>query len=139
MPGVQSLEKRQYYGHPQNKFWYIMFELLDEPPTADYNERINMLKRHRIALWDTIDSCERKGSLDAEIRNEVNNDVPGLLNQQPSILATFCNGQKSYKNLLKELGKNHPYNIFCLPSTSPLHTMSFEKKLAGWSAILDFL
>ncbi len=38
--------------------------------TEDYSERINMLKKHHIALWDVIDSCERKGSLDSEIKNE---------------------------------------------------------------------
>lgn len=70
IPGVKSLEKQQYYGHPQNKFWKIIFELLNEDFTGDYGEKIRMLKKHRIALWDVIDSCERKGSLDSEIKNE---------------------------------------------------------------------
>ena len=43
IPGVKSLEKQQYYGHPQNKFWKIIFELFNEEFTEDYTERINIL------------------------------------------------------------------------------------------------
>jgi hypoxanthine-DNA glycosylase len=62
IPGVKSLEKQQYYAHPQNKFWKIIFELLNEKFTENYAERINILKKHHIALWDVIDSCERKAA-----------------------------------------------------------------------------
>lgn len=44
IPGVKSLEKQQYYAHPQNKFWKIIFELLHEEFTEDYEERIGILK-----------------------------------------------------------------------------------------------
>ena len=75
IPGVKSLEKQQYYGHPQNKFWKIIFELLNEEFTDDYTQRIATISKHHIALWDVIDSCERKGSLDSEIRNEEANQI----------------------------------------------------------------
>jgi hypoxanthine-DNA glycosylase len=130
IPGVKSLEKQQYYGHPQNKFWKIIFELFNEEFTEDYAERINILKKHHIALWDVIDSCERKGSLDSEIKNEEANQI---------IKAIFCNGGKSYKNLQKILGENYKIPVFLLPSTSPLHTVSFEKKLEEWKGILEFM
>ncbi len=106
IPGVKSLEKQQYYGHPQNKFWKIIFELFHEKFTEDYSERINMLKKHHIALWDVIDSCERKGSLDSEIKNEEANQIPELLEEYQNIKAVFSNGGKSYKNLQKILGKD---------------------------------
>ncbi|MEF9479229.1 hypothetical protein OWR28_17160 [Chryseobacterium sp. 1B4] len=89
-------------------------------------------------LWDVIDSCERKGSLDSEIRNEEANQIAELLEEHPNIKAIFCNGGKSYKNLQKLLGKNYKLP-FLLPSTSPLHTVSFEKKLEEWKRILEFL
>lgn len=139
IPGVKSLEKQQYYGHPQNKFWKIIFELLNEEFTEDYAERINILKKHNIALWDVIDSCERKGSLDSEIKNEEANQIEELLEDYPNIKAIFCNGGKSYKNLQKILGKNYKIPVFLLPSTSPLHTVSFEKKLEEWKKIVEFL
>jgi len=139
IPGVKSLEKQQYYAHPQNKFWKIIFELLNEEFTDDYAERINILKKHQIALWDVIDSCERKGSLDSEIKNEEANQIAELLQKHPNIQAIFCNGGKSYKNLQKILGKNFRIPVILLPSTSPLHTVSFEKKLDDWKKILEYI
>lgn len=139
IPGVKSLEKQQYYAHPQNKFWRIIFELFNEEFTEDYRERVEILKKHHIGLWDVIDSCERKGSLDSEIRNEEANQIAALLEQHPNIRAIFCNGGKSYQNLQKMLGKNYQLPLFQLPSTSPLHTVSFEYKLEAWKKILEFL
>ena len=139
IPGVKSLEKQQYYAHPQNKFWKIIFELLNEEFTEEYAQRIDTIKKHHIALWDVIDSCERKGSLDSEIRNEEANQIEELLGEYPNVKAIFCNGGKSYKSLQKLLGKNYKLPVFLLPSTSPLHTVSFEKKLEEWKKILEFL
>lgn len=139
IPGVKSLEKQQYYAHPQNKFWKIILELLNEEFTEDYSKRLEVLKKHPIALWDVIDSCERKGSLDSEIKNEEANQIVELLDEHPNVKAIFSNGGKSYKNLQKLLGKNYRLPVFLLPSTSPLHTISFERKFEEWKKILEFL
>lgn len=139
IPGVKSLEKQQYYAHPQNKFWKIIFELLQEDFTDDYSERIEVIRKHHIALWDVIDSCERKGSLDSEIKNEEANQIEELLESYPNIKAIFCNGGKSYRSLQKMLDKNYKIPVFLLPSTSPLHTISFEKKLEEWRKIKMYL
>ncbi len=139
IPGVKSLEKQQYYGHPQNKFWRIIFELFHEEFTEDYLKRIEVLKKNHIALWDVIDSCERKGSLDSEIKNEEANLIPELLEEYPNVKAIFCNGGKSYKDLQKLLGKNFRIPIYLLPSTSPLHTISFERKFEDWKKILKYI
>lgn len=139
IPGVKSLEMQQYYAHPQNQFWRIIFQLFNENYTSDYGEKLEFLKRNKIALWDVIDTCERKGSLDSEIRNEEANDIRQLLKNYPNIKAIFCNGQKSFKNLQKIMGKECVIPIFVLPSTSPLHTISFEKKLREWEILNSFL
>ncbi|PZU02134.1 MAG: DNA-deoxyinosine glycosylase, partial [Chryseobacterium sp.] len=75
----------------------------------------------------------------SEIRNEEANQIEELLEEYPNIHAIFCNGGKSYKNLQKILGKNYKIPVFLLPSTSPLHTVSFEKKLEEWKRVLEFL
>lgn len=139
VPGVKSLQMQQYYAHPQNNFWKLMFHLLDTDFSSDYHTRLQLLKKHRIALWDVIESCERKGSKDTDIKSEIDNDIQELINSHPNIKIIFCNGQKSYKNLLKVVGKNFIIPIVVLPSTSPLHTIKFEEKLEQWKIIKDYL
>ena len=99
VPGIKSLEMQEYYAHPQNKFWRILFELFNEDYTTDYAEKIDLLKKNKIAVWDVIDSCERKGSLDTKIKNENHHNILKLLDDFPSINVIFCNGQKSFKTL----------------------------------------
>lgn len=131
IPGVKSLEMQEYYAHPQNKFWKILFELFDENFSTNYDDRIKLLKVHHIALWD--------GSLDVEIKNENANNIVKLLVDYPNIKAIFCNGQKSFKNLQKTLNQNQEMPIFVLTSTSPAHTLSYNVKFNQWSTILKHL
>lgn len=138
VPGVKSLEMNQYYAHPQNKFWNIICEIFHEEFTKDYSKRIGILKKHHVALWDVIETCERNGSLDSEIRNEEANKIEELLKNYPNITTIFCNGQKSHKNLIKILGKNFQLPIFVLPSTSPANAgITYQNKLETWKIILE--
>ena len=139
MPGAKSLQMQQYYAFPQNQFWRIMFSLFDEGFSDDYEVRINLLKQNGVALWDVIESCERKGSTDTEIKAEIDNNIPDLIKNHPGIQAIFCNGQKAYKNLVKIMGKEFRIPIIVLPSTSPLHTVRFEEKLESWQVIRHYL
>lgn len=139
VPGIKSLEMQEYYAHPQNKFWKILFELFEEDFTIDYIEKQKFLQRNRIALWDVIDSCEREGSLDTKIKNEIHNDIEQILADYPNIKAIFCNGKKSFKNVQKKLSPKIEIAVFDLPSTSPAYTLSYEKKLEGWKKIKEFL
>ena len=139
VPDIKSLEMQEYYAHPQNKFWRILFELFQEDFTADYAEKIELLKKNKIAVWDVIDSCERKGSLDTEIKNEAHHDILQLLQDFPSIKVIFCNGQKSFKSLRKILPDDLKIAILVLPSTSPAYTIPYQQKLKDWSVLKSFL
>lgn len=48
MPSVVSLERQQYYGHKQNFFWPMMFQLFDEPYSDDYTVKQQLL---RAIMW----------------------------------------------------------------------------------------
>ena len=139
VPGIKSLEMKEYYAHPQNKFWRILFALFQEDFTADYAEKMELLKKNKIAVWDVIDSCERKGSLDTEIKNEAHHDIFQLLQDFPSIKVIFCNGQKSFKTLRKILPDDLKIPILVLPSTSPAYTIPYQQKLKDWSVLKSFL
>ncbi|MDC7241812.1 MAG: DNA-deoxyinosine glycosylase, partial [Spirochaetales bacterium] len=104
----------------------------------NYSERIKFLISNRIALWDVLQSCEREGSLDKDIRSEKPNNIPELLNRHPSINRIFCNGQGS-RRLLK---KFYPelftaYDVTVLPSTSPAYTARYEEKLETWKLLMN--
>ena len=74
MPGKESLKQNQYYAHPQNAFWKIMGELVGAHPHLPYDERLHKLTAAHLALWDVLKTCEREGSLDSDIQNEIPND-----------------------------------------------------------------
>lgn len=136
MPGRESLHKGEYYGHPRNAFWRIMFCLLGEEPTEDYAAKKRMLLVHGIALWDVIQSCERKGSLDSAIKNIVPNDFFSLYERYPNIQHVFFNGAKAQDSYRRNIGFDDNKSFARLPSTSPAHAVKFDKKLKAWREIL---
>ncbi|MBQ1889695.1 DNA-deoxyinosine glycosylase [Selenomonas caprae] len=138
MPGVTSLQQQQYYAHPQNRFWPLMARLLNEPAApADYQQRLQMLLSHHIALWDAIGSCERTGSLDSAIKNVQGNDFTALLQEYPRIRTICCNGGKSaqtFQRYNKELLHRTDIAFHFLPSTSPANARWRMDMLAdAWS------
>lgn len=140
IPSVKSLTEQQYYGNPQNAFWWIMGHLLRFDNTIDYKLRTSQLLENKIALWDVLQSCERQGSLDSAIKSTsiVPNDFKELLQKYPSINKILFNGTKSEtefkKRVLPTIKKSHPdiqYQL--LPSSSPaMATLSKSAKLAIW-------
>ncbi|WP_363331696.1 DNA-deoxyinosine glycosylase [Flavobacterium sp.] len=137
MPGVQSLQKQQYYAHPQNAFWKIMFSIFAELPVPpDFESRKQLLIDNGIALWDVLETCEREGSLDTNIKNSVPNKIPELLAENPNIKAIFFNGKESHRLFTKAFGNTIPLPQFVMPSTSPANTMKFEEKLLKWKSLL---
>ena len=96
MPGKESLRSKEYYASPNNSFWKIMKRLFNSNMEfKDYEEKISCLKKHHIALWDTLQSCERESSLDSNIKEEEYNDIDGLLNRYPKIKKVVFNGKKA--------------------------------------------
>ena len=143
MPGQLSLDKLQYYAHPHNSFWFIMGELFAFPISTPYEDRIEILRRNRIALWDVIGSCSRPGSLDSNIDNSSlqPNDIAAFLSTHPQIRALFFNGAKAEQAYQRQvapgLGKRGK-ELSCrrLPSTSPAHAgMNREQKEAAWQIV----
>lgn len=121
MPGVKSLEEAQYYAHPRNAMWPIIARIYNQDKAfASYREKTACLLKNRIGMWDNLQFCERRGSLDSNIKNEIPNDFEQLLEQYPRVGKLLFNGQKSYgffKKYHPDLLKRRQYRI--MPSTSP--------------------
>lgn len=134
MPGIASLTKQEYYGNPRNHFWRIMYTLFDTLPVSDsFEEKIQLLQKNKIGLWDVLENCERKGSLDIHIKNHKENDFKMLFKQYPTIHTIVFNGKESHKYFIKKFGQIEGITYYVMPSTSPANTMSFENKLKIWS------
>ena len=144
-PSVKSLQKGEYYGHPQNRFWRVMFKLFDEDFTADYAAKKQMLLYHNVGLWDTIGNCIRDGSLDSNIKEVVPNDIEGLI-KNSKVQCIALNGGKAkqvflrqHKNSLQKgdelffMANDRKIKVVFLPSTSPANArMNFDTLYKTW-------
>jgi TDG/mug DNA glycosylase family protein len=142
MPSVLSIRSERYYGNERNHFWRLLAAVLGEPERADYAERVAMLGRRRIALWDVMRSCVRPGSLDKDIRDEEPNDVAGLLERNPTIRALCFNGRTAEKMYFKYNSLKNGLEYLLLPSSSPVPrrvVKTFEDRLAVWLELRRFL
>ena len=135
IPGKASLRMNAYYAHPQNAFWKIIFNLHNLPFSTDIQFRKEVLLQNGIALWDVLRKCERRSSLDTDIRREEPNDLRALLSSHPGITEIFFNGKEAARYFNKYFADNVLHNRV-LPSTSPAHAIKWEMKLAAWHEIL---
>lgn len=140
MPGQRSLDAQQYYAHPYNTFWKIMGELVGAQPQLPYEQRLELLKRSGIALWDVLHSCTRAGSLDSDIQHEQANDFEDFFTNHPDITHVYFNGAKAEQSFRKFVsGKQQipELALHRLPSTSPAHAgMTYTEKSQIWLAAL---
>ncbi len=135
-PGVASLRAQQYYGHPQNAFWKILGTLWQQPlMQAGYDERVAAARAHGLGIWDVYASCEREGSLDADIRHAELNDFTALRARCPQLQAIAHNGGESFRHARHTRALGLP--VLRLPSTSPANaSWPFDRKLAAWREAL---
>jgi len=144
MPGQASLDARQYYAHPRNGFWPVVYAVLSgggEEPSPSYEERQRFLLGRGVALWDVLRACEREGSLDTAIRKPEANDFGALFSRYPAIATVCFNGGKAYELFMRHAAPLLPEGLALryvkLPSTSPAHAVPFAKKREAWQALAD--
>ena len=138
LPGEVSLARGQYYGHPQNRFWRLVGEVIGQELVAmDYASRLATLLKHHIGLWDVVAQAQREGSLDSNIRNHAHNDLVTLLDTLPRLATIAFNGATAEKLGLKALGaRSANYRVLRLPSSSPAHaSVTYAQKLEVWRQI----
>ena len=142
MPSVASLQKGQYYGFGRNAFWPLLYALWEagEPP-EEYALRLQFVVSHRLALWDVLRECERKGSADASIRAPQANDFAAFAAAHPRIRRVFFNSSGAAA-LYRRLVNPDPF-AHCpkttLPSSSPARAMRFADKLRLWLPLREAL
>jgi G:T/U-mismatch repair DNA glycosylase len=130
-PSVRSLNNGWYFGSDANAFWHIVGDALgfrrgfhcNTRPNGDvvpsiaqhllhteaiqYNEAMRRLNGAGYALWDILESSERKGSLDSAIKNPT-----------PAPIEAFVERYKSVQRICFATGKGS--------------AISFRKHFADW-------
>lgn len=135
-PSVKSREARFFYGHPQNRFWKVISAVTGCSEYDTVEKKKKMLLDNRIALWDTIKSCDVKGSSDSSITNVVPSDLREIM-EVSHIKRIYCNGDKAYRLYNKYHLPYTGIEAVKLPSTSPANAkFTLDKLIEEWKVII---
>jgi TDG/mug DNA glycosylase family protein len=139
LPGDIALARQQYYGNPQNHFWRLIGSVINRDLVPlGYEQRLEALLAARVGLWDSIESAQRPGALDAAIRGHTPNALRELVLSLPALHAVAFNGKTSARIGRKALGPTE-LALVELPSSSPAYTLSLDAKRAAWLQLRRFL
>jgi len=142
MPGAASLLKKQYYAYAHNHFWPLICAALNERDPGTYEDRIAMLLRCNIALWDVIQSCLREGSLDKDIKEAVPNDILSFLQAHPALKTVCFNGTAAQRMYDRHFQRLDGIRYLLLPSSSPVPRQKIKvlaDKMPAWAEIGRYL
>lgn len=135
LPGEASLTAERYYAHPRNQFWRLLETVLGEPlEPLRYQDRLLVLQGRGIALWDTVATARRRGSLDSALRDVAHNPLRELIADMPELKAVAFNGGTAARIGRQALGTTD-LRLIDLPSSSPALTLAFAEKAERWAAL----
>lgn len=137
-PSIKSREAKFFYGHPQNRFWPLLAALAGETPLSDVPSKIDFCRRHKIALYDSIEACSIIGSSDSSIKDVEPADLLSLYHRS-QIKLVVCNGKTSLR-YFERYNPNFPCEHACAPSTSPANAAcSFQRLVEEWGKIIKIV
>ena len=146
LPSVKSRENNFYYGHPQNRFWRVLWNIFEGENIDNGNksymvdlfsieEKKSFLHANHIALWDVIARCDILGSSDSSIKNVVPNDISVILSSAP-IEDIYVNGGKAYELYMRYCYPKTGREAVKLPSTSPANAAwTLDRLIKTWNTI----
>lgn len=136
-PSVKSRQNNFYYGNPQNRLWKVLAEYFKENTPKSIEEKIELCKKHKVALWDVVVSSNINGSSDDKLeKSDIEiADLHGLLKKFTCIKRILCNGKLAY-NLYLKYFSDIKIEVLYMPSTSPANVRFDSKK---WELGLNIL
>ena len=137
-PSVKSREVDFYYGNKNNRFFKILEVIFDEKIGESKEAKIDFLKRHKIALFDVVKSCEIVGSSDSSISVKEVNDI-GKLIENTDVEKILLNGKKAFEIFQKYI-KIDKIKYFYIPSSSPANaSFSLDRLVFEYRKQLEYL
>lgn len=141
LPSDKSIAAQAYYQNKSNNSFYRIMESLFERQSG-MSDKDFIINNH-LALWDCMKNADRKGSLDANIKDYVPNDVEKFLSLHPTITTIVLNGKtdttKTFEENFSVDELKHRYRILSLPSTSNSNSIIFYEKLNSWRIIKEII
>lgn len=122
-PSVKSRQQGFYFGNKQNRFWKTLCKAFGVDTVQTVGEKRQLCLSHGVALWDVVDSCTVKGSMDSDLRNVSLVDL-SVFDGVP-LKKILCNGQTSYKLTMSCYKGSVP--VVKMPSTSPANVRFDEQ------------
>ena len=137
-PSVKSREVDFYYGNKNNRFFKILEVIFDEKIGESKEAKIDFLRRHKIALFDVVKSCEIVGSSDSSISVKEVNDI-GKLIENTDVEKILLNGKKAFEIFQKYI-KIDKVKYFYIPSSSPANaSFSLDRLVYEYRKQLEYL
>jgi TDG/mug DNA glycosylase family protein len=141
-PGTVSAQRKQYYAHPQNKFWRALHDVGLTPRLLQPSEYETLLT-YRIGLTDIakhvsgMDNQLPRGSLGKEAIADLRARIAIY---QPKILAfTSLAGGRKLAGSAAHLGRQSvtigETEVWILPSPSPAAHWNWQKNEKVWRAL----
>ena len=136
-PSVKSREQMFFYGHPQNRYWKVIASVFGAEVPVSIPEKKAFLKKHHIAMWDVIGSCDISGSSDSSIGNVTANDLSVII-ENSDVKKIYVNGKTAEKYYKKYTEQKTGIKAVLLPSTSPANAAwSMDKLIDAWSSVIN--
>lgn len=137
LPGDLSLRTGEYFAHPGNRFWKIISAITGEPLPREYPEKLKILHRHSIGVWNVLQQAERKGSLDHAIRNETPNDLSAFISAHKELEVIGFDGLKPAAFYDKYFERRKDLRYLTLPGCSAANARYDLEALCGkWEELL---
>jgi TDG/mug DNA glycosylase family protein len=143
-PGTVSAARKQYYAHPQNKFWRVLYDVGLTPRQLAPSEYPELLS-FGIGLTDIakhtsgMDNQLPRGSLGASAVSDLHRRIE---RHQPDNLAfTSLTGGRKFLGADTTFGLQSQTidktAIWVLPSPSPAAHWNWQKNLHVWRALAE--
>lgn len=140
LPGDRSLESGEYFAHPRNRFWKIISAITNNPLPQNYSEKVELLYRTRIGVWNVLHKARRKGSLDTAIQNEVPNDLPRFISGHGNLKVIAFDGLKAAAFYDKHFSRRSDLKYICLPGCSPANArFNLESLCHRWAEMFEYI
>jgi len=127
-PSIDSFKESFYYAHKRNQLWKILSTITGYP-INNRDQKLWLLKRSKIALWDMVKSCSRDNSLDSSLEDIEVNNIAEFLSDNPTLNKIAFTGRLAEK--LYQLNFDYlDIETIYLPSPSSAYAkMSLENKI----------